>query len=390
MKTLYLDCSMGAAGDMLAAALLELLPDPDGFVEKFNALGIPGVELVREPAVKCGLRGTHVSMRIRGAEEGEEKHHHHSRPGEIRALIESLPLEDAVRRDVLAVYDVIARAESAVHGVPVEDIHFHEVGSLDAVADVTAVCLLMHALHPEQVLASPVHVGSGQVRCAHGLLPVPAPATEVLLRGVPIYGGAIRGELCTPTGAALLRHFAASFGPMPLLRVEAVGHGMGKKDFEAANCLRAFWGEAEGNSDTVLEFSCNVDDMTGEEIAFCCEQLFAAGAREVYTVPISMKKGRPGTLIRFLCDEDKRQKLLETLFRHSSTIGVRELPTRRHVLRRESRRIDTPYGPVNLKESSGFGVRRQKLEFEDLRRIALEQEISLREARQLAEQEDKA
>ncbi len=160
---------------------------------------------------------------------------------------------------------------------------------------------------------------------------------------------------------------------------------MGKKDFSAANCLTAYIGESEDIRDTVLEFSCNVDDMTGEEIAFCCERLFEAGAREVYTVPIAMKNGRPGTLIRFLCTEEKREELLRALFRHSSTLGVRELPTRREILRRESRVLETEAGPVRLKSSSGHGVSTEKLEFEDLRRIALERGISLREARALAQ-----
>ena len=389
MKTLYLDCGMGAAGDMLTAALLELLPDRERFVQTFNALGIPGVEMLAEESFKCGLRGTHVSMRIHGHEEdepGAQLADHHITPGEIRSLLASLPLPEGVRRDACAVYDAIAAAEAAVHGTDAEHIHFHEVGSLDAVADVTAVCLLMHELAVGQVIASPVHVGSGQLRCAHGLLPVPAPATAELLKGVPIYGGEIRGELCTPTGAALLRHFVSRFAPMPPLRVEAIGRGMGRKDFPAANCLTAYLGESGDAADTILEFSCNVDDMTGEEIAFCCERLFDAGAREVYTVPIAMKKGRPGTLIRFLCTEDKRGELLQTLFRHSSTLGVRELPTRREILRRESRVLETEAGPVRLKVSAGHGVTTEKMEFDDLRRIALERGLSLREARRLAEE----
>ena len=331
MKTLYLDCGMGAAGDMLAAALLELLPDREAFVNELNGLGIPGVRFQADPAVKCGITGTHMTVTVNGAEEEsfdhqhghthnhehphdhehahdhehthdhehahdhehghEHGHHHHSGLHDIEHIVRGhLHLPQAVQDDVMAVYGLIAEAESHAHGVPVTEIHFHEVGTLDAVADVTAVCLLMHRLAPDEVVVSPVHVGSGQVHCAHGILPVPAPATAFILRGVPIYGGSVRGELCTPTGAALLKHFATRFGAMPAMQVESIGYGMGKKDFEAANCVRAMLGETESRGDTVLELSCNVDDMTAEAIGFAMERLFAGGALEVYTVPIGMKK----------------------------------------------------------------------------------------------------
>ena len=254
MKTLYLDCNMGAAGDMLSAALLELLPPEErpGFIDELNALGIPGVEFTAQPSVKCGITGTHMEVSVNGHTEGEEHHHehehhehehhhehghthghHHSGMHDIEHIVSGhLNVSEKVKSDVLA------------HGVPVTEIHFHEVGAMDAVADVTAVCLLMDRLSPEQVIVSPVHVGSGQVRCAHGILPVPAPATAHILTGVPIYGGEIEGELCTPTGAALLKHFATKFGGMPIMTLLQVGYGMGSKDFEAANCVRAMLGEA--------------------------------------------------------------------------------------------------------------------------------------------------
>ena len=257
MKTLYFDCAMGAAGDMLTAALLELVSDKEAFVKKLNALKIPGVVYRAEAAEKCGIRGTHMTVTVNGEEEEagedvhehdhdhEHHHHHHSGMHEIEHIVEDLPVSSYVLRSVLGVYRLIAEAESHAHGVPVTEIHFHEVGTMDAVADVTAVCLLMEELKPDKVVVSPIHVGSGQVRCAHGILPVPAPATAYILRDAPIYGGKIRGELCTPTGAALLRYFADEFGPMPVMKTEAIGYGMGKKDFEAANCVRALLGEAD-------------------------------------------------------------------------------------------------------------------------------------------------
>ena len=395
MRTIYLDCSMGAAGDMLMAALLELLPEKDTFLQKMQSLGLPGLEISAEPSVKCGITGTHMRVLIHGEEEGhphehaaeepfhshadapEAAHahvhvhpHHHTDLNELTHRISHLNVSEAVRSDILAVYQSIADAESRVHGVSVEQIHFHEVGSLDALADVTGVCLLMELLAPEQVLASPVHVGSGQVRCAHGILPVPAPATALLLEGIPIYGGSIRGELCTPTGAALLRRFVTRFGPLPPMRVEKTGYGMGTKDFEAANCVRAMLGQTEESAGHILELACNLDDMTPEAVGFAMEQLFAAGALDVYTTPIGMKKNRPGVLLTCMCREDDREAMLRTIFRHTSTLGVRVSVCDRYTLSRRQYAVQTPDGEIRVKESSGWGVLRRKAEFEDLSRIA--------------------
>lgn len=439
MKTLYLECGMGAAGDMLTAALLELMPDPDAVVAELNGLGIPGVEFSREAMSKCGIGGTHVTVKVQGEEESEEMfhhhhedeehhhdhehshedhdhhhdydhsceahahphdhdhtheeqthahhhdhthHHHHSSLHDIEHIVcGHLHLPKQVKEDVMAVYGLIAEAESHAHGVPVTEIHFHEVGTMDAVADITAVCLLMHRLAPDQVIVSPVHVGSGQVHCAHGILPVPAPATAYILKDVPMYGGAVKGELCTPTGAALLKHFATRFGDMPVMRTEAIGYGMGKKDFEQANCIRAMLGETEDAGDQVLQLECNVDDMTAEDLGFAMETILAAGALEVYTVPVGMKKSRPGTLLSVLCHEDSKEKLVRVIFQNTTTIGVREHSCSRYTLKRSFEKVQTPYGEVQKKISTGYGVTREKYEYEDLVRIAREQGLSLAEVR---------
>ena len=423
MKTLYLDCGMGAAGDMLTAALLELVPDPEAFVERLNAVGIPDVEISAEHAVKCGIGGTRMRVLVGGVEEGpgedvhghehshghdrghshEHPHEHghghshshehgyvHSGMADIEHLVcGHLDLPDPVRDDVMNVYGLIAEAESRAHGVPVTQIHFHEVGTMDAVADITAVCLLMHTLSPDEVVASPVHVGSGQVRCAHGILPVPAPATAFILEGIPSYGGAVKGELCTPTGAALLKYFVSRFGDMPVMSVEAIGYGMGKKDFEAANCVRAMMGESAGTGAAerdVTELSVNIDDMTAEDIACAVDKLFEGGALDAFTTPIGMKKGRPGTMISVLCRQQDKEEIVRLLFKHTSTIGVRETPVNRYVLDRRIETAETPYGPVRRKISAGYGVTRVKYEHDDLARIADEQGISLGEARKLLEQ----
>lgn len=400
MKTLYLDCAVGAAGDMLAAALLELADRPESVLAELNAMGLSGVTFSREDSVKCGVRGTRFVVTVQGEEESEHMHahehahtHEHGALHAINRVVAGLKLPEEVRRNVLAVYDRLALAESHVHGVPVTQIHFHELGTMDAVADISAVCLLLHHIAPEEIVVSPVHVGSGQVRCAHGLLPVPAPATAELLRDVPIYGGAVQGELCTPTGAALLTYFASRFGSMPVMRPTAIGYGMGKKDFEAVNCVRALLGEsgAEKAADaSVCELRCNLDDMTPEAIAFAAERLLAAGALDAYTIPVGMKKSRPGVLLCVICQRERKESLVRLIFRHTTTLGVRESDCRRYMLSREIQCVPTPLGVVRKKIASGYGVAREKYEYEDLARIARETGESLPEiVRQLDTQKQK-
>ena len=396
MKTLYLECAMGAAGDMLTAALLELTEDRQAFIDKMNTLGLPGVTVAAEPAVKCGITGTHVKVTVNGAEEesndhhhghdehhhghshehdhdhdhDHEHHHHHASMADIDALIDALNVSDQVKGDAKAVYALIADAESRVHGRPVSGIHFHEVGTMDAVADVVGVCLLMEQLAPEQVIASPVHTGSGHVHCAHGILPVPAPATALLLEGIPSYGGQVKGELCTPTGAALLKHFVSRFGDRPVMTTTAVGYGMGKKDFEQANCVRAFLGESEGQREQITKLECNLDDMTGEEIGFALEQLFKAGARDAWTQAIGMKKSRPGVLLSAVCLPEDADGLAAVMMKYTSTLGIRRQDLSRYTLRRGVETVGTPYGEVRVKRASGMGVERAKPEYDDLAELA--------------------
>lgn len=420
MKILYLDCGMGAAGDMLMAALLELCPNPQAMLEELNHLGIPGIEFRAEKSEKCGILGTHISVLVHGEEEkadgdnfavcdehhhgviaetdshhhkvmAETASHHHGGMHEIRSWINGLHVSEKVKKDALAVYELIAKAESQVHGKAVEEVHFHEVGTLDAVADVTGVCFLMERLGITQVFASAVHVGSGQVRCTHGILPVPAPATANLLQGVPVYGGDIRGELCTPTGAALLKYFVCRFGSMPPMAAEKIGYGMGKKDFPAANCVRAFMGNLRNSEtdnmtekDSIVELRCNLDDMTGEEIGFACETLFKEGALDVYTVGIGMKKSRPGVLLVCLCRALDICRIEECIFRHTTTLGIRRVWCERSVLSRTIEQVETPWGTVRRKRSHFSGqeeVLREKPEYEDLADIAEKTGMSIAQIR---------
>ena len=290
MKILYFECNMGAAGDMVMAALLELHENPVDFLNRLNAVGIPGVVVSAEPHEKCGIVGTRVVVKINGAEEGSHDHNHghdhshdhnhgghshghshsndhnhnhgqshshdhgghdhdhshgnhsHNSYRDIEHRIGHLNVSDNVKKNALAIYKLIADAESTVHGTSIEQIHFHEVGEMDALADIIGVCMLVEELAPDVVKASPIHVGSGHVKCSHGILPVPAPATALILKDVPIYSDQTKGELCTPTGAALIKHFAGEFCAMPLMRVSGIGYGMGTKNFAKANCVRAFIG----------------------------------------------------------------------------------------------------------------------------------------------------
>ena len=409
MKTLYLECNMGAAGDMLTAALLELTEGRQAFTDRMNAIGLPGVKVEAEPAVKCGITGTHMRVTVNGAEEEsldadshghdhhhdhehehhhdhdhdhEHGHHHHASVKDIGEIIDGLDVPEKVKADAKAVYALIAEAESRVHGRPVTEIHFHEVGTMDAVADVVGVCLLMDMIAPEQVIASPVHTGSGHVHCAHGILPVPAPATALILEGIPSYGGQVKGELCTPTGAALLKHFVSRFGDRPVMAVRAIGYGMGKKDFEQANCVRAFLGDSEGERETVTKLECNLDDMTGEDIGFAMEQLFAAGAHDVYTQPIGMKKSRPGILLSVICRTADADRMAETVMKYTTTLGIRRQDMSRYVLHREIGNVNTAYGEVRVKRADGMGVQKEKAEYEDLAALAREHDVSLNAVRE--------
>lgn len=434
MKTLYLECAMGAAGDMLTAALVELLPDRETFLSRINALGLPGVTVEAEPSVKCGITGTHIRVRVHGEEEEsldvhdhehehghhhehehEQEHehghhhehehehehlhehehthghdhehshehgHHHASLADVNAVIDGLSVSDRIKEDAKAVYRLIAEAESRVHGRTVEDIHFHEVGTMDAVTDVVSVCMLMEELAPEQIIVSPVHVGSGHVHCAHGILPVPAPATALLLTGIPTYGGAVRGELCTPTGAALLKHFATGFGDRPVMRTEAIGYGMGNKDFERANCVRAFLGETESVREQVTRLECNLDDITGEETGFAMERLFEAGAYDVYTQPIGMKKSRPGILLSVICSPESADRLAGLIMKHTTTLGIRRQDMSRYVLKREIRTVSTAYGDIRIKHASGMGVERSKAEYDDVAELARKNGVSLADVKQ--------
>jgi len=424
---LYFECNMGASGNMVMAALYELLPDKATFREKMEQLGLSDVVINYSEATKCGISGTHITVEIAGVEDtSDDVHNHHHHAGqhdhdhnhthehdhdhkhshhdhhhdydrdhdhhhdhkhagdkkhkgrrysykEILDLIKGLDLPDKVKQDASNVYKIIGEAEAKVHGTSLDEIHFHEVGSIDAIVDVVGCSLLMDMLGVKYTAASPIHVGYGMIRCEHGILPVPAPATAEILRGIPVYSGQIEGELCTPTGAALLKHFAKSFGAMPIMEISKIGYGMGTKDFEASNCLRVYLYEDAyntGSRDSVYEVSCNLDDMTPEAIGAAFEILLENSALDVYTTPILMKKNRPAVMLSCLCTEETKDRIAELLIKHTTTLGVRMTKYERSIMERSTQTVQTEYGAIRVKQAQGFGIIKLKPEYDDVQAAA--------------------
>lgn len=407
MKTLYLECNMGAAGDMLMGALLELYPDKEGFLDRMNHL-MEGVSVRAEKAETCGIGGTHMEVRVGGQEEisedagepahvqehvhdhdhdhGHEHGHDHAGPvpahthahvhaalSDVCERIRGFDLPEEVKEKACLVYQEIAEAESAAHQKPVTEVHFHEVGTKDAIADVTGVCYLLYLLGADRIVVSPINLGSGQVRCAHGVLPVPAPATAFLTRGLPAYTSEVKGELCTPTGAALLKTFGQEFGSMPIMAVERIGYGIGRKRFEQANCVRAFLGEEKEDFATnsrIVELSANLDDMTAEALGYAQEILLKEGALDVFSAPIYMKKNRPAYLLTCLCRPEDADRLAKLMLLHTTTFGVRKKACERYILDVSWEEKETPYGIIREKIGTGYGIRKSKPEYEEAAKAA--------------------
>ena len=417
MRILYLDCGMGAAGDMLAGALVSLLSkeEQESFIKMINNIGVDGVKVSLSDDAKCGITGKHFKVEIDGVEEHSHDvhehehhheheqehghhhehgdghndndnhgHHHHGTdpfPKELETVAEELDCPN----DIQKVYELLAEAEAKVHGKDVSEIHFHEVGMKDALIDIASVVYLMNKLKVDKVVVSPVNVGFGKVKCAHGILPVPAPATAELVKGIPTYAGRFEGELLTPTGAALLKYYADEFSYQPLMNVIKCGYGTGNKNFESANVVKAVLGEVTDEliSENVIELNCNVDDMSAEDMAYATKALIENGAKDAFVTPVIMKKGRSGMLLTVLCSAIDKERFVSLIFKHTSTIGIRVKETERIILNRHEETVHTKLGDVRVKYSEGYGVKREKPEFEDLRKLAEENNISVAEARKI-------
>lgn len=378
---LYFECNSGAAGDMLASALLDLFDNKESVAEELNGLGLPDTVIEYKTSQQNGICGVHLGIIINGETETPDTlhgHHSHRKLSDILEIIDTLKLDEKTKTDVRNIYSVIADAEAKAHGTEVGEVHFHELGMLDAVADITVCAYLISKLNPDRIICSPINTGSGTVKCAHGILPVPVPAVVNILKGVPYYKSEINTELCTPTGAAILKYYADEFSnTVDFGKTVKTGIGCGTKKLETANILRVF----EFEESTVSELACSIDDMTGEEAAFAAEKMMAEGALDCFFAPVFMKKGRPAYLFTVLCKSTQTEKFAKLIFKHTTTIGIRKYTPSRYTL---DRTLSEENG-VHIKRSEGYDTMRNKIEFEDIKKLAEDKDISLFEAREILE-----
>ena len=363
---------MGVSGDMLCGALLDTLNENEQneIINKLNTL-MSGVTVSCNKSEKHGISGTKFNVDIK------EHGHHHSSINEIFDTIDGFSLDESVKQNAKEVYKIIANAESKVHGVEVADIHLHEVGMKDAIMDITAFCYIVSRINAEIITCSPIATGYGEVKTAHGILPVPAPATALLLAGIKNYAGDVKGELTTPTGAGLIRYFAKEITTERPEVYDKIGYGMGSKDFEKPNCVRIF--ESDENEEAVVELKCQLDDMTGEEMGYAINKLLSLGALDVYITPIVMKKSRPAFEMTVITYPNKMDFFIRQIFKHTTTLGIRRIECMRSVLTREVTEKNT----VKIKRSEGYGVKKEKPEFDELAKIADELDISIFEAKSI-------
>lgn len=386
MKTLYIECNMGAAGDMLCAAFADLFDDKKALEKEIASIGLPSISVTLECRKSSSIMGTYCNVLCNGeAEAGESINSeiHSSRDiSSVISIINELNVSDNIKSDAVNIYNIIAEAESKVHGVRVSEVHFHELGMLDAVADVVLFCYLIDKIKADRIIASPINVGNGNVKCAHGLLPVPAPATAEILKGIPFYKSEYKTELCTPTGAAILKYFADEYTDIPLITAEKIGIGVGSKELSSPNIIRAFLSNQE-ETDTVTELNCNIDDMTGEEISFACDCLLEAGALDVFTTPVFMKKNRPAFLLTVICNNTDKEKLSKCILKNTKTLGIRINSCSRLILSRNVKTVNTPLGEIEVKYSSGYDTENVKIEYESIKNIARSNNLSFLDAEKL-------
>lgn len=402
MRVAYFDCPSGAAGDMVMGALVDAGVPFDALRDELGKLGLSGFTLERREVMKGVFRATKVDVHVHDHDHthGDAGHAHHEPHGRhehpdrnlesILALITASGLDAGVKAKAARIFTRLAEAEARVHGTTVDQVHFHEVGAVDAIVDVTGACIGLHLLGVDAVHCSALPVGGGFVTGAHGRIPIPGPGTAELLKGFPVVDTGVKRELVTPTGAAILTTLATSAGTMPAMTVEAVGYGAGDMDLEAPNVLRVFVGRPadSGGRETIMQVETTVDDMQPQLWEAVMERLFEAGALDVYLTPVMMKKSRPGTVLTALCTPDKVTDLSRVLFEESSTIGVRWTAYQRERLAREMVTLTTAYGAITYKVSRLEGrVVTATPEFDEVRRIARSKGVPVREVLDLARAE---
>lgn len=382
MKTIYFDCFAGASGDMVLGALIDAGVDPEAFKRELSRLNVEGYAVEFQKVDKAGLSASYARVQT----VPEHRHRHLS---DILKIIYDSTLSASVKERAARIFSRLAEAEARVHNEPIEKVHFHEVGALDAIVDVVGAAICFELLQIDHFVSSPLHVGSGSVEMAHGRFPVPPPAVAELLKGVPFYSTEIKGELVTPTGAAIITTVCGEFGPTPQLELQSTGYGAGTREYEKfPNVLRVFIGElspSTAGDGKLLVLETNIDDMSPQVFGYVMDQAFELGALDCYFTTVQMKKNRPGVLLTILARPRDREKFMGLLFKETTTLGVRSYEVDRRALRRETVRVDTVYGPIDVKVASLNGhVSKEMPEYDQCREAARRANVSLREVEEAA------
>lgn len=393
MKTLYFECFSGISGDMTLGALLDLGIDQNQFLKELNKLSVEGFSVQIRKTIKNGIQALDVNVCLDEPchhHEQEHHHHHHSHHEhihrnlfDVNKIIDDSGISDHAKSLAKKIFMRVAKAESSVHGKPLEEVHFHEVGALDSIVDIVGTAICIDLLQPDQILSSVVNDGFGFTTCQHGIIPVPVPATAEIFAHSSVLSHQIdvEMELVTPTGAAIIAELPTQYGPRPEMKILKIGIGAGKRNSKIPNILRVFLGETEEKSktETILVAETNLDDCTGELLGRTMEQLFQAGARETYFTPVFMKKNRPGYLLTVLYDKEKQNEIEKILFLETTTIGIRIREEKRVCLPRQIKQISTPYGQLEVKEISYQGNIIHYPEYESAKKLAEQNHVSIKE-----------
>jgi len=376
MRTLYFDCFAGASGDMILGAMVAAGVDPDALRHQLSLLNVEGFKIDFETVDRSGLSAIHARVET----VHEHKHRHLA---DIRHIIENSGVTDAAKELSIRIFTRLAEAEARVHNEPVEKVHFHEVGALDAIVDVVGAAICFDLLKIERFVSSPLHVGSGTVEMAHGRFPVPPPAVADMLRGVPFYSGDIKGELLTPTGAAIITTVCQEYGPIPRIKTDRTGYGAGTREYENfPNVLRVLVGEtekADAGCERLWMIETNLDDASPQIVGHVMDRIFEAGALDCYFTPVQMKKNRPGVLLSVLCGPGEKETVMNLLFTETTTLGIRSYEVERRALRRSILTVETQYGPISVKVAHLNGrVVNEMPEFEQCREAAVRANVPLK------------